>query len=149
MGLAAVFPEGPIRILEHGHLAARCRTGGDGRSRVRRSRYRVTWLWCGPVRASIAIGVPIPILSAAGLGSASTSPRAVRMSGLSVAVLRSDFAMLQKQRGKEPSAKLLIGRVNQKNCTSHFGVAPFAFAQVLEQKLCNTPEVGSNHLGLR
>jgi len=33
--------------------------------------------------------------------------------------------------------------------TSQFIAAELAFAQALEQKLCNTPEVGSSHLGCR
>lgn len=33
------------------------------------------------------------------------------------------------------------------NSTSHFAAAELALAQVLEQKLCNTPEVGSSRLG--
>ena len=33
--------------------------------------------------------------------------------------------------------------------TSQFIAAELAFAQALEQKLCNTPEVGSSHLGCK
>jgi len=33
--------------------------------------------------------------------------------------------------------------------TSQFTAAELAFAQALEQKLCNTPEVGSSHFGCR
>ena len=110
MSFATVFPKSPIRILVHGPLAARRRTGDNGRGRVRRSRYRVTWLWRVSVPASTAIGVYITVLSAVEPCSVGASPRTVRVSGLSVVVLRSNFAILQGRGGKEPSTKPSIGQ---------------------------------------
>ena len=96
MSLATVLPRSSVRILVHGHLAARRRACVDGRGDIQCSRHRVTPLRRVPIPVSIAIGVsvPIPVLSAVGLSSTGASPGAVRMSGLPVIVLRSDFAML-------------------------------------------------------
>jgi len=70
------------------------------------------------------------------------------MGGLSVGILWSDFAMLQNGSGVSQILVLsVIGDVE--SGTSQFIAAELAFAQALEQKLCNTPEVGSSHLGCR
>ena len=105
MSLATILPGGSVRILVYDHLATGGRTGIDGRGDNQCSRHRITPLRCVSVPISMAaVGVSIRILSTVGLGSAGASPRAVRMSGLSVAILRSDFAMLREGgKEKEPS----------------------------------------------
>ena len=101
MSLATILPRSSVRVFVHSHLAARRRTGFDWRGEIQSSRHRVAPLRRMSSPISIVVGVPVPILSAVGLGSVGTSPRAVRMSGPSVTVPRSDFTMLQKQMGKD------------------------------------------------
>ena len=83
MSLATVLPRSSIRILVRGPLAARRQACID----VRRSRH--------PVTSSGRVSVPVSIT--VGLGSIGASSRAVRMSGLSIVVLRPHLAMLQKR----------------------------------------------------
>jgi hypothetical protein len=88
-------------------------TGGD----IQCSRHRVTPLRCMSVPLAIAVRVSVPVLSTVGLGSVGASPRAVRMSGLSVGILRSDFAMLQEGKGEETVSQIagrwLIGHAGR------------------------------------
>lgn len=55
------------------------------------------------------VGVSASVLSTIHLGRAGASPRAKRMSGLSIVILRSNFAMLAegiKEKGKDDSVKI-------------------------------------------
>lgn len=97
------------------------------------------------IGVSVSVGIRVSILGAVGLGSVGASSRTVWVYGLAVVVLRSHFAMLQGGR-RSPSVKSSSGG-RQGNSTSQFTTAAFAFAQVLEQYSCNTPEAGSSHLG--
>ena len=97
MSLATILPRRPVRILVHIEMASRRRTYSDRRGGNQYPRHRVA-----PFRhLSVSIGtidvsVSVPILLDRDLGSARASTRAVRMSGLSIVILRSDFAMLQE-----------------------------------------------------
>jgi len=107
VGLAAKLPRSSIRILVCDHLTARYRTGINGRGNDQCSWHRVTPLRCVSVPISVAIGgsisvsvsVSVSVLGSVRLGGVCASPRTVRMSGLSVDILWSYFAMLQKQSG--------------------------------------------------
>lgn len=98
MSLTTVLSRSSVRILVYRHLTARRRAGVNGRRNDQCSRHCVTPLRRVSVPITlIAGGVSIPVLSTVCFGSVCTSPRAVRMSGLSVVILRSDFAMLQER----------------------------------------------------
>jgi len=105
VGLAAKLPRSSIRILVCDHLTARYRTGINGRGNDQCSWHRVTPLRRVSVPISVAIGgsisvsVSVSVLGSVRLGGVCASPRTVRMSGLSVGILWSYFAMLQKQSG--------------------------------------------------
>ena len=157
MRFATIFPRSSIRTLVYRHLAARRRTGVDGvngRGGIQSSRHRINPLR----RVSVSIGVisvrvPVSVLSTVRLGSVRASPRAVRMSGLSIVILWSNFAMLQERKKETPvNQNRQVGGLSSyvgRAVTSQFTAPALAFAQALEQKLCNTPEAGSNHLGCR
>ena len=151
MSLATILPGSSIRVLIYRQLAARRRTSVHWRSNVQCSRHRVTPLRRLSVPIRIDVGVSVSILSTVRLGSVGASPRAERVSSLSVGILRSDFAMLQKQKwgGVPVSQTVRLVRSGVESGTSQFTVAVLAFAQALEQKLCATPEAGSSHLGCR
>ena len=111
MSFATILPESSVRILVYPHLAARRRTGVDGRGNIKCSRHRVAPLRRVSVSISvISVRASVSVLGTVRLGSACACPRTVRMSGLSVVILRSDFAMLQEgkkgERKKPPSAKV-------------------------------------------
>jgi hypothetical protein len=56
------------------------------------------------IPVGVSVGVSAPVLSSIRLGRIGASPRAEWMSGLSVIILRSDFAMLEggvKERERE------------------------------------------------
>jgi len=109
MSLATILPKSSTRILVRGQLAARRRTDVGWRRNVQCSGHRVTPLRCvsGSIRIRICVGVSVPVsvLSTVGLGSVGTGPRAKRMGGLSVGILRSDFAMLQKQKWRQSKTR--------------------------------------------
>jgi len=110
VGLATILPGSSIRILVYGHLTTGGRTGINGRGNIQCSWHRVTPLRCVSASVSmIAVGVSVRVLSTIGLGSVGASSRAVRMGGLSVIILRSDFAMLRGGGGKQKET-------NQSNC---------------------------------
>jgi hypothetical protein len=164
MSFATILPGRSIRILVSRHLAPRRRAGVGGRGSVQRSRHRVPPLRrvsvpisLISVRVSVSVSTPtsVSVLSTVRLGSGCASSRAVRMGGLSVVILWSDFAVLhRKERKKETVVsqnRQVGGRSSHggRTITSQFAAPALAFAQALEQKLCNTPEAGSNHLGCR
>ena len=97
MSFSTILPRSSIRILVYRHLTARRRTGADGRGSIRRSRHRVTPLRCVSVPIGvISVRVSVSVLSTVCLGSVRACSRAVWVSGLSVVILRSDFAMLRE-----------------------------------------------------
>jgi len=159
MSFATILSRSSVRVLVCRRFAARYRTGVGGRGSNQCSIDRVSPLR----RVSVPIGVipvrvSVPVLSTVRLGSACACPRTVRMSGLSVVVLWSDFAMLQEgkkgERRKETpvsQSRQVGGRSSraERTLTSQFTAVTLAFAQALEQNLCNTPEAVSNHLGCR
>lgn len=77
------------------------------------------------------------------------------MSGLSVVILRPDFAVLgkgsKKEKEKNESVKIASEwpTTDVRRLTPQLDPDALALAQALEQKLCNTPDAGSNHLGCR
>ena len=104
MGLAAILPRSSARILVYGQLASWGGAGVNGSGGVECSRHRVTPLGSMSVSISIvAVGVSVPVrvMSVVGLGSVGASSRAVWMSGLSIVILRTDFAMLQEGTEKK------------------------------------------------
>lgn len=115
MGLAAILSRSPARILVYGLLASRGRTGINVRDGVERSRHCVSSFRCLSVSTSmswIGISVAIADVGTVSLGCAGASPRTVWMGGLSVIILRSNFAMLQGrgERGKKkPISKITLG----------------------------------------
>lgn len=94
MRLATILPRISVRVLVHGQLASRSGTVTDDRgSVVECSRHRDT-----PLRGlTIPIGgitIGVSVIVTVGFGSVCAGPRAVGMSGFSVVILRSHFAML-------------------------------------------------------
>jgi len=87
MSLSAILPRGPTGICVYGQLAAWSRTRVN-----RRSRHCVTLLR----RLPVPIGATFGISVSARLGGSGASAGAIRMSGLSVGILRSDFAVLRR-----------------------------------------------------
>ena len=61
----------------------------------------------------IPVQVSVPVLSAVHLGSACACPRTVRMSGLSVVILWSDFAMLQEGKKGERREETPVSQSRQ------------------------------------
>ena len=100
MSLAAVLSRVSIRIFVHCQLASRGGTGIDGwGSLVESSRHRVSSLRSMSVPVGlVAVGIPAPVIGTVSLRGVGTSPRAVRVGGVSIVILWSNFAMLIEGR---------------------------------------------------
>lgn len=99
MSLAAVLSRISIRIFVHCQLASGGGTGVNGWGLVESPRHRVSPLRGMSVPVGlVAIGIPAPVIGTVSLRGGGTSPRTVRVRGLSIVILRSNFAVLMEWR---------------------------------------------------
>jgi hypothetical protein len=101
MSLTTILPQRPVRILVHIETASWRGTYSNRRGGNQCPRHRVASFRCLSVSVcTIDVNVSVSVLLDCGLGSVRASTRAVRMNGLPIVILRSDFAMLQEGKMK-------------------------------------------------